>query len=72
MVASNSDSGVIWILFLWLEFMNHFGVCNLLSLVNRDVFISSHKEFVSSCNRLSCASRFSTNTLIESSKFIGI
>ena len=45
-VATNSDVDVIGILFLWTEFANHSGVCELLSLVNRDVIVANINKCV--------------------------
>ena len=46
-VATNSDVDVIGILFLWTDFANHSGVCELLSLVNRDVIVANLNKGVS-------------------------
>ena len=72
MVASNSNAGVIGIFLLWGDFANHFGVCDLFSLIHRDFLIAHYKKRVGSGNVLVCTSRVSVNALTEASKFIGI
>ena len=71
-VATNSDAGAIGIIFLWTEFANHFGVCDLILSVNRDVLVENHNKGVSFFNVLACNSISSTNSLSYPPKFIGI
>ena len=40
-VASNGDVSAIVVFFLWTDFANHFGVCDLISSDHMDVLIEN-------------------------------
>jgi hypothetical protein len=70
--ATNSDAGTIGIVFFRAHFTNYHGVADFLSFVGGDIVIVDEKEGVSARNSFRVGGGSQTNSLAQSSEFVGV
>ena len=55
-IATNGDASAIFFFFVWLDFANHFSVCDLFASFRWNVFVLDDMEGFSTCDALLGAS----------------
>ena len=71
-IAANGDASAIFFLFVWLDFANHFSVCDLFASFRWNVFVSDDMKGFCACDALLGASGILADALAETSKFVCI
>ncbi len=72
-VATDGDACAVWVHFLWADFTDHFGVCDLMSSGSRNILVLDGTEGIRAFDTLLAWTRgMLSDTLAEAAKFIGI